>query len=138
MDKILVKIEINKPINQVWESYNEPKHITKWCFANDDWHCPHSENDLRTGGAFKSRMEAKDGSFGFDFDGIYDEVKTLERIQYRMEDGREVETCFSKLDANRTEIVQQFDPETENPEEMQRECWQAILNNFKKYTETEF
>ncbi|WP_300669492.1 SRPBCC family protein [Soonwooa sp.] len=135
MGKLRISAEINKPIAQVWEAYNDPKHITNWSFANDDWHCPSAENDLRTGGSFKSRMEAKDGSFGFDFGGIYDEVKPLELIKYHMGDGREVETTFKDLGNNATEVVQEFDAESQNPEEMQQQGWQAILNSFKNYTE---
>lgn len=106
----------------------------QWNNASDDWHTPHAENDLRVGGKFLSRMEAKDGSFGFDFGGIYSEVKPFEKIKYGLEDGREVETTFAKNGEN-TEITTTFDAENENPIEMQQNGWQAILNNFKKYVE---
>lgn len=108
--------------------------LTKWNSASEDWHTPFAENDLRTGGSFKSRMEAKDGSFGFDFGGIYDEVKTHERILYTMGDGRKVDVRFAAV-GNDTLVEETFDAEGENPAEMQKAGWQAILDNFKKYTE---
>ncbi|MGH2552339.1 MAG: SRPBCC domain-containing protein, partial [Chitinophagaceae bacterium] len=105
------------------------------CNASDDWHAPIAENDLRAGGTFKTRMEAKDGSMGFDFGGVYDEVKTNELIEYTMGDGRKVSIAF-KANGEETKIFETFEAENENPVEMQRGGWQAILNNFKKYTET--
>lgn len=106
----------------------------QWNFASDDWMCPSATNDLRVGGTFSSRMEAKDGSFGFDFGGTYSEVIPNERIVYSMSDGRKVELNFSEQDGVTT-VETIFDAEKENPEEMQREGWQAILNNFKKHVE---
>jgi hypothetical protein len=132
--KITVETTINASIEKIWLYWTEPKHIEKWNNASDDWHTPHAENDLRIGGKFLSRMEAKDGSFGFDFEGIYSEVKPFEKIKYSLEDGREVETMFVKNGEN-IEITTTFDAENENPIEMQKEGWQAILNNFKKYVE---
>ena len=105
-----------------------------WNAASDDWHTPSATNDLRTGGKFTSRMEAKDGSFGFDFEGIYDEVINMELIKYSMADGRKVQVDFIK-EGNNTQIIEKFDPESVNPIDMQKTGWQAILNNFKKYTE---
>ena len=118
----------------VWENWTEPQHITKWNNASDDWHTPHAENDLRVGGKFLSRMEAKDGSFGFDFEGIYDEIRTMKYIEYHLEDGRQVKIHFIS-DDHSTKVIETFDAETINPIEMQRQGWQAILDNFKKYTE---
>ena len=135
MGKLTISTEINKPVDQVWEAYNDPKDIVNWNFAHESWSCPSSENDLKVGGTFKNRMEAKDGSFGFDFEGVYDDVKPLEFIKYHMQDGREVETNFKALDLNKTAILIDFDPETQNPEEMQLQGWQAILNSFKNYME---
>jgi uncharacterized protein YndB with AHSA1/START domain len=111
-----------------------PEHITKWCSPSPDWHAPKAENDLTTGGKFSTRMEAKDGSFGFDFGGVYDQVKTNELIEYTMSDGR---NCVIKFagSGNETKVTETFDPETINPIEMQQAGWQAILDNFKKYTE---
>ncbi len=132
--RIVVETIVNAPALKVWENWTEPKHITKWNNASDDWHTPHAENDLRVGGKFLSRMEAKDGSFGFDFEGIYLEVIPLKKITYRLEDGREVETKFAE-NGETTKVTTYFDAENESPVEMQKGGWQAILNNFKKYVE---
>ena len=138
MDKnnsvITVEAIVHAPVEKVWEYWIEPDHITKWNTASDDWHTPLAENDLRAGGKFVSRMEAKDGSFGFDFGGVYDEVRPHEFISYKLEDGRKVEITFIPLE-NHTKVVEVFEPETTNPNEMQQEGWQAILNNFKKHSE---
>jgi uncharacterized protein YndB with AHSA1/START domain len=132
---ITIEAVVNAPIEKVWACWNEPEHITQWCHASDDWHAPFAENDPKTGGKFKTTMAAKDGSFSFDFGGIYDEVKTNESIAYTMEDGRKVSIVFT-ANGNRTKVVETFDPEKENPIEMQRGGWQAILDNFKKHTES--
>ncbi len=131
---ITIQATINAPLEKVWEMYTEPEYVTQWNHASDDWHSPHAENDLRPGGKFTYRMEAKDGSFGFDFSGIYDQVEEHKLITYSMEDGRKVSTQF-KGDGATSEVIVTFDAETENPEEMQRQGWQAILNNFKKLVE---
>lgn len=137
MDKQKINIEatINASLAKVWQYYTEPKHIIQWNNASDDWHTPRAENDLRQGGKFLYRMEAKDGSFGFDFTGVYDEVKVNEYIAYTIDDGRKVEIDFS-AQANQCKIRIAFEAETQNPIEMQREGWQAILDNFKKYTQS--
>ncbi|MEN6456847.1 MAG: SRPBCC family protein [Prolixibacteraceae bacterium] len=132
--KITVETTVKAPVEKVWETYTSPKHIVKWNSASDDWHTTKAENDLRTGGRFLSRMEARDGSAGFDFEGVYDEVKRNELIAYSMADGRKAEIIFT-AENNETGMKIVFDAETENPVEMQREGWQAILDNFKKYTE---
>ena len=132
--KITVETTVNASMDRVWQYWTEPKHIKKWNNASDDWHTPHAENDLRVGGKFLSRMEAKDGSFGFDFEGIYSEVIPFEKIKYGLEDGREVEIMFNGK-GQTTEVIEVFDAENENPIEMQKGGWQAILNNFKKYVE---
>jgi uncharacterized protein YndB with AHSA1/START domain len=132
--KVIVQAIINAPISKVWENWTVPKHITQWNNASDDWHTPHAENDLRVGGKFLSRMEAKDGSFGFDFEGIYSEVTPFKKIKYGLEDGRQVETIFTE-NGETTKVETTFDAENENPVEMQKDGWQAILNNFKKYVE---
>lgn len=135
MDKVKIDITILAPVEKVWDYFNDPKHITKWNFAHESWFCPSSENDLKPGGKFNNRMEAKDGSFGFDFIGIYDEVIPNERIKYHIEDGRNVEIVFEKIDENTTKVTEIFDPEKQNSVEMQSEGWYAILNNFHKYVE---
>ena len=132
--KITVETTVNAPIEKVWQYWTEPKHIEKWNNASDDWHTPHAVNDLQVGGKFLSRMEAKDGSFGFDFEGIYSDVIPFQTIKYGLADGREVEILFKGKERT-TEIIEIFDAENENPIEMQKGGWQAILDNFKKYVE---
>ena len=132
---ITVQNTVNAPVAKVWEYWTKPEHITKWNYASDDWHSPRAANDLRVGGTFSARMEAKDGSMGFDFSGIYDEVKTNELIEYKMEDGRKVSVKFTGS-GNQTRVEETFDAENSNPIELQRGGWQAILDNFKKYVES--
>ena len=131
---ITVEATVKAPVEKVWAYWSEPKHITKWCQASDDWHAPYAENDLRTGGNFKTTMAAKDGSFSFDFGGVYDHVQPNKLIQYTMSDGRKVKIVFAS-NGNETKVTETFDAESENPIEMQRGGWQAILDNFKRYTE---
>ena len=131
---ITVEALVNAPVEKVWEYWTKPEHIVKWCNASDDWHTPRAENNLRVGGKFSSRMEAKDGSFGFDFGGVYDVVTTNKYIEYTIGDGRKVKIDFA-ADGNKTKVTENFEAESTNPEEMQKGGWQAILNNFKKYTE---
>ena len=132
--KITVQNTVNAPIAKVWQFWNAPEHITKWNSAADSWHSPRAENDLRVGGKFTYRMEAKDGSFGFDFEGVYHEVKVNEYIEYTIGDGRKVTVAFSGRE-NETAVVETFEAEETHSIEMQRSGWQAILDNFKKYTE---
>ena len=132
--KITVEATVNAPVEKVWQYWSAPEHITRWNHASDDWHSPRAENDLRKGGKFSSRMEAKDGSFGFDFGGVYDDVKTNELIEYTMGDGRKVKVLFSGQ-GNETKVQEIFDAEETHSIDMQRGGWQAILDNFKKYTE---
>jgi uncharacterized protein YndB with AHSA1/START domain len=131
---ITVQALVKAPVEKVWKLWNEPTHIINWCSASDDWHTPRAENDLKVGSKFSSRMEARDGSFGFDFGGVYDEVNLHQTIAYTIGDGRKVRITFTK-NGNETRIVETFEAETTNPVEMQRGGWQAILDNFKKYAE---
>ena len=133
---ITVQAVINAAVEQVWKLYTESEHVMKWNNASNDWHTPSAENDLKVGGKFLYRMEAKDGSSGFDFDGTYEQVKTNELIVYSISDGRKVQVMFTKDDSTRTKMATTFEAESTNPIEMQRDGWQAILNNFKKYVET--
>lgn len=135
METITIESTVKAPIEKVWKLWNTPEDVTKWNNASPDWHTPKAENDVRTGGTFNYRMEAKDGSMGFDFGGTYDEVKTNEKIAYTMGDGRKVKNTFTPS-GNETKIVVSFEAETQNPIEMQRNGWQAILDNFKKYAES--
>lgn len=132
--KINIQATIAADSKKVWEYYTQPEHITKWNFAVDDWQCPSASNDMRVGGKYSARMEAKDGSFGFDFEAIYDEIIDGKKFSYTMPDGRKVSVNF-KSNNNQTEVDIEFDAENENPIELQRDGWKAILNNFKKYTE---
>ena len=137
MEKTVVTVEstIQAPVEKVWETWTQPKHITQWCNASEDWQAPRAENDLREGGSFVTRMEAKDGSMGFDFGGVYDAVRKNEYIEYTMEDGRKVQITFYPK-GKETKVVESFEAESQNPVELQRGGWQAILDNFKKYTES--
>ncbi|MCD1257705.1 SRPBCC family protein [Paenibacillus athensensis] len=132
--KVTVQAVIQAPVEKVWRYWSEPEHITKWNQASEDWHAPRAENDLRVGGKFVTRMEAKDGSMGFEFGGVYDVVNRHEAIGYAMEDGRRVDITFVDQ-GNETEVIETFDAENSNPVEFQQAGWQAILNNFKAYTE---
>jgi uncharacterized protein YndB with AHSA1/START domain len=132
---ITVETIVNAPMDKVWDSWNNPKHITNWAFASDDWEAPLSENDLQVGGKFKITMAAKDKSQSFDFTGVYTVVKENELIEYDMEDGRHVKIEFSEVPEG-VKVVETFDPESENSEEVQRSGWQSILDNFRKYTES--
>ncbi|WP_421894558.1 SRPBCC family protein [Marinoscillum sp.] len=133
---ITIQTSIKAAIEKVWQLWSNPADITKWSTPSPDWHTTKAENDLRTGGKFLSRMEAKDGSFGFDFSGVYDQVKTHQQMDYTLDDGRKVQITFA-VQGSETTITQTFEPEAENPIEMQREGWQAILNNFKQYAEAQ-
>ena len=132
---ITVKNTVNAPVEKVWKFWTTPEAITKWNNASDDWHTPHAENDLRVGGKFVSRMEAKDGSMGFDFGGVYDEVVINKTIAYTMDDGRKAAVSFS-AEGSGTNVVETFEAENINSIEIQRGGWQAILDSFKKYAET--
>jgi len=131
---ITVSATVEAPIEKVWEFWTVPEHIMQWNNASDDWHSPKSINDLRTGGKFLTRMEAKDGSMGFDFGGIYDVVIPNDKIEYTMGDGRKVVVDFTD-NKNQTTIEETFEAESENSPELQQQGWQAILDNFKKYAE---
>jgi len=131
---ITVTAIIDAPIEKVWEYWTRPEHIVQWNNASDDWHSPRSTNDLRTGGKFLTRMEARDGSMGFDFDGVYDVVIPNDKIEYTMSDGRKVVVDFTD-NKNQTTIEETFEAESENSPELQQQGWQAILDNFKKYAE---
>lgn len=131
---ITVEAKVNAAIEKVWKLWTMPEHITKWNNASDDWHTTKAENDLRPGGKFTSRMEAKDKSVGFDFGGTYDQVVPNKHISYTLEDDRKVKIDFIS-NGNETKVVETFEAETENKVELQKSGWQAILNNFKKYVE---
>jgi len=131
---ITIESTVNAPVKKVWEYWTKPEHIVKWNHASDDWHSPWSKNDLRVGGNFAARMEAKDGSMGFDFGGTYDAVMEHQYIAYTLGDGRKVKINFNPQN-NSTRVVESFEAENTNSLEMQRGGWQAILDSFKKYAE---
>lgn len=131
---ITIEATVKAPVEKIWKYWSEPQHITKWAFASEDWHAPAAENDLRTGGKFSTTMAAKDGSFSFEFGGVYDKVELHKTINYTIGDGRKVKVSFLS-EGNDTKIVQSFEAEEQNSIDMQRGGWQAILNNFRKYTE---
>lgn len=134
MKAITVENQVKSPIKKVWNAYTEPQHIIKWNFASHDWHCPKAENDLRVGGTYSARMEAKDGSFGFDFKAVYTEIIPEKKLAYTLDDGRKVVTHFENEDQT-VKVTTIFEAENQNPMDMQKAGWQAILNNFKNYTE---
>lgn len=134
--EITIKATVNAPIETVWKFWTEPEHIKKWNNASDDWHTTAAENDLRVGGKFLSRMEAKDGSFGFDFSGIYDEVNLYKKISYTLGDERKVKITFAS-EEKKTQVIETFEAESTHSVEMQEAGWQAILDNFKKHVEEE-
>ena len=135
-EKTTIKVETNvaAPVEKVWDFWTQPNHIILWNFASDDWHCPWAKNDVRAGGKFVWRMEAKDGSFGFDYSGKYTKIIPNERIEKTIDDGRKVNITFRE-EGDQTHVTEVFEAETQNPLEMQKEGWQAILNNFKKHVE---
>lgn len=133
-NKITVSAIVNADKSKVWDCYTNPAHIVHWNFADPSWHCPKAENDLTIGGKYLARMEAKDGSFGFDFEAIYTSIDMGNSFSYTFGD-RFCNVSFKEAD-DQTKVTVSFDPETEHPIEMQQAGWQAILNNFKSYVET--
>ncbi|CAN5490078.1 hypothetical protein BH11BAC1_BH11BAC1_25660 [soil metagenome] len=131
---LTIEAEVTAPIDKIWEHWTEPTHIVKWNNASDDWHTTLATNDLKVGGKFLSRMEAKDGSFGFDFEGEYTAVEPKKKIEYKLADGRKVDVDFIKQN-NGYKIVSSFEAEEENTLDLQQGGWQAILNSFKKNVE---
>jgi len=125
--------EVNATIDKVWALWNEPEHIIRWNSFSDDWHTPKAENDLRTGGSFLYVMSMKNGSFSFNFQGIYDNVQSLQLIAYTLDDGRQANVSFTG--SNPVKIIESFEPDKNEPNDMQKEYCQAVLNSFKKYVE---
>jgi uncharacterized protein YndB with AHSA1/START domain len=135
MEKITVETIVHADTKKVWDYFTSPEHVKGWCFASDDWGVGKVENDLRVGGKFLTHMMAKDGSAGFDFTGVYTRVDDS-GYDYTMDgDGRKVTVTFSPVPGG-VKVTETFDPENENPPEFQRQGWQAILDNFKKYAES--
>jgi uncharacterized protein YndB with AHSA1/START domain len=132
---ITVQVEVSAPIQVVWDTWTSPDSIREWNHASDDWHCPSASNDLTVGGSFSYTMAAADGSDSFDFNGTYTEITTLKSISYLMGDGRKASIAFEQLETS-VRVTETFDPESENTLELQRNGWQAILDNFKKCAES--
>lgn len=132
--EITIQADVKATMENVWASWNEPEHVVKWNTADESWHTPKAENDFRVGGSFCYRMEAKDGSMGFDFEGVYEDIKEKAYIATRLGDNRSVKTTFTQKDGY-VEIVEVFEAEGSNPVELQKNGWQSILDNFKAYTE---
>lgn len=132
--QITVSVIINQSIDKVWDAFTNPNRVTQWNFAIDDWHCPQAENNLVEGGKFNYRMEAKDGSMGFDFTGTFDKIKPTSQLDITLDDGRLMKVTFEEKEHS-TIVTETFDAEDQNPIEMQEQGWQLILNNFKKYSE---
>ena len=132
--KITVNATVSANAKKAWDYYTGPEHITQWNSPSDDWHCPRAENNMKVGGKYNARMEAKDGSMGFDFEAVYDEVNPGKSFSYTMTDGRRADVAFEENNG-KTDITVTFDPENQNPPDFQKAGWQAILDNFKKYTE---
>jgi uncharacterized protein YndB with AHSA1/START domain len=134
MAYITIETTISAPIAQVWETWTSPEHIQHWNFASPDWHCPKATSDLKVGGEFHYEMAAKDGSFSFDFWGTFQQIEEGKMIASILGDGRNMQVTFEATEAG-TKVVEQFEPESQNPEEMQKAGWQMILDNFKSYAE---
>ena len=132
---ITVFTTIEASIENVWDAWTNPSHITQWYHASDDWHAPYADNDVRVDGTFKTTMAAKDGSFSFDLEGVYTKVELHKYIAYTLPDGRNVEITF-KNENGSVNIIESFDPESQNSHELQQQGWQMILNNFKKHVES--
>ena len=132
---ITVQTDINSGMEKVWECWTKPEHITQWNFASEEWHCPSAFNDLRPGGNFNWRMEAKDMSAGFFFTGTYTKVVEHHSIEFNMSDGRKVEIKFTGSDG-KIRVTESFEAEGTNADEQQKVGWQAILNNFRDYVES--
>ena len=134
--EITVEALINAPLDKVWNTWNKPEDVLKWNAASEDWHTTNAEIDLKIGGGFSYRMEAKDGSFGFDFWGTYSQIEIPTFLEIFLGDGRKM-TVYFTMDGDKTRVKEIFEAETENSIELQKSGWQAILNNFKKYIENQ-
>lgn len=132
---IVIETTVKAPLATVWDCWTQPEHITQWAFADNTWEAPSAENDLKVGGRFKTEMAAKDKSGGFDFTGVYTEVKEHALVEYNIDDGRHVKVEFSEVPEG-TKIIQSFEPEGQHSRDFQKAGWQGFLNNFKKHVES--
>lgn len=134
MNEITITSIVNAPLSVVWQKWTDPTHIMNWNFASDEWHCPNAVNNFVIGGDFHYTMAAKDGSFSFDFWGTYEKIEIERVIEIKLGDGRKMHVGFED-NQGITEVIEIFEPESENTLELQKAGWQAILDNFKKYVE---
>lgn len=135
MKTLTVQNTINRKVNEVWELWTNPEHIKNWNFASPEWHCPKAGHDLRVGGKLNYHMAAKDSSMAFDYTGTFTKIEPNKLLEYKLEDGRKVSISFSGT-RDTTEVIETFEIEDESSMDMQRQGWQAILDNFKKYAES--
>lgn len=136
MSTVTVETIVSAPVEKVWEYWTNPDHIIHWNQASTDWHCPKAENNLVVGGHFNYTMSAVDGSTSFNFTGTYTQIEKLKEINYELDDNRQVQIIFERQSESTTKIIEIFEIESENSEQLQRDGWQAILNSFKNYTES--
>jgi len=132
--QITVSASVNVPVDYVWTYWTEPEHILGWNHASEDWHTQAAENDLRENGRFLYRMEAKDGSYGFDFTGVYKKIIPFKEIDYELDDSREVRITFESKE-DKSVITETFEAESTQSVKMQKAGWQSILDHFKIYAE---
>ena len=132
---IRIEVLVDAAVSKAWESWTSPDHIVHWNFASEDWQCPSASVDLRVGGKYEARMEAKDGSMGFDFIATFVEVEPLAKLVSRLDDSRLIDVEF-KEEGGKTRVIEEFEIEDQNSAEMQRQGWQNILDNYKSYTES--
>ncbi len=135
MQVISVNTRVKGLLEEIWKCWTDPQHIVHWYFASPDWHCPDAKSDLKPGGSFSFRMEAKDGSMGFDYTGVYTKITPMLEIVSKLSDGRKVEIKFEQ-ESDLIAIYENFEVEDMNSIELQRQGWQAILDNFKAYAES--
>jgi uncharacterized protein YndB with AHSA1/START domain len=136
-NQITVEIESHLPVSALWTCFTEAHHIMNWNFAHESWHCPHAALDFKVGGTFSYRMEAKDGSFGFDLNGVFTQISHEQMFGFNLEDGRQVELIFTHHNGI-SKVTETFEPESENALDHQQLGWQMILNNFKQYAERQY
>jgi uncharacterized protein YndB with AHSA1/START domain len=133
---ITISTVVHAPLEVAWNAWTQPEHITRWTFASDDWECPEASNELRVGGLFATTMRAKDRSVEFVFGGEHKDVQTHQRIESEMGDGRYMLVEFEAISSTETKVTESFEPESQNPREMQQGGWQAILENYRKHAES--
>lgn len=135
-NSIKVEVIVDAAVEEAWNHYLNPESVKGWNFASDDWCCPVAENEVKEGGRFVYRMEAKDGSFGFDFSGTFVTIQTNMALEILLDDNRKVRLSF-EAKGTKTRVTEVFEAENQNPVELQQQGWQAILNNYKRFVEAQ-